>query len=63
MQCAEFRKAIDESGDKNLVEYAPWDNEYGAVWDKGLQAYVGKNACGRYMMKVRENALNGLYNV
>lgn len=63
LQCAEFRKAIDESGDKNLVEYAPWDNEYGAVWDNGLQAYVGKNACGRYMMKVRENALNGLYNL
>ena len=62
LQCLEFRKAIDESVGKSLVEYAPWDNEYGAVWDKDLQSYVGKNACGRLMMKVRENALNGLYN-
>ena len=63
LQCSEFRKLIDESGGKDLVEYAPWDNEYGAVWDKNLKAYVGKNACGRCMMKVRENAFNGLYNV
>lgn len=54
LQCYEFRKAIDESGSKNLVEYAPWDSEYGTTWLKEYNAYVGKNACGRIMMEVRK---------
>ena len=53
-QCDEFRKIIDASWGKNLVEEAPWDAEYGAMWHKEYNAYVGKNACGRLMMAVRD---------
>ena len=52
-QCREFREAIDGSHGKHLVEFAPWDAEYGATWMKEFNAYVGKNACGRLMMDVR----------
>ena len=52
-QCEEFREAINESADKQLVELAPWDAEFGAMWIKEHNAYVGKNACGRMMMNVR----------
>ncbi len=63
LQCFEFRKAVLDSGSKNLVEFAPWDSEYGAKWDSWEEAYIGINACGRCMMMVRENAINGLYSV
>ena len=53
-QCDEFRKIIDGSWGKELVEEAPWDAEYGAMWHKEYNAYVGKNACGRLMMAVRD---------
>ena len=53
-QCDEFRKVIDSSWGKDLVEDAPWDSEFGAMWHKEHNAYVGKNACGRLMMAVRE---------
>lgn len=53
-QCKEFKELIDNSWGKDLVEDAPWDAEYGAIWSKKEQAYVGVNACGRLMMKVRE---------
>lgn len=53
-QCYEFRKVIDESWGKDLVEEAPWDSEYGAMWFNEYNFYVGKNACGRLMMAVRE---------
>ena len=63
LQCFEFRKAVLDSGSKNLVEYAPWDSEFGAKWDSWEEAYTGINACGRCMMMIRENAINGLYSI
>ena len=63
LQCFEFRKAVLDSVSKNLVEYAPWDSEFGAKWDSWEAAYTGINACGRCMMMVRENAINGMYSI
>jgi predicted NAD-dependent protein-ADP-ribosyltransferase YbiA (DUF1768 family) len=63
LQCFEFRKAVLDSGSKNLVEYAPWDSEFGAKWDSWEEAYTGINACGRCMMMIRENAINGMYSI
>lgn len=52
-QCDEFRNLLINSGNKDLVEFAPWgDTLWGCVL-KGDE-YVGVNACGRLMMSVRE---------
>ena len=52
-QCELFRKLLIESKGKNLVEFAWWgDKEFGCVLKDGK--FIGKNACGRLMMKVRE---------
>lgn len=52
-QCELFRKKLIESKDLYLVEWAWWgDKEFGCVLEYGN--FVGKNACGRLMMKVRE---------
>lgn len=53
-QFDEFRKIIDSSLGKVLVKDAPWDSEYDAMWQKEHNAYVGKNACGRLMLAVRD---------
>lgn len=55
--CEEFRKILDESGDKDLVEYASWgDVEYGCslMVKDGKEFLMGMNGCGKTMMKVRE---------
>lgn len=52
-QCELFKKKLIESRGKYLVEFAWWgDKEYGCVLEDGI--FRGKNACGRLMMKVRE---------
>lgn len=52
-QCELFKKKLIESKDKYLVEWAWWgDKEFGCVLKDGK--FIGKNACGRLMMKVRE---------
>ena len=52
-QCELFRNKLMDSKGRYLVEFAFWgDKEYGCVLENGC--YVGKNACGRLMMKVRE---------
>ena len=52
-QCELFRKLLIESKGKYLVEWAWWgDKEFGCVLEDGV--FRGKNACGRLMMKVRE---------
>lgn len=53
-QCKLFKEKLLESGDTPLVEFAPWgDTIWGTV--KQGNEYVGVNATGRLMMKVREN--------
>ncbi len=61
-QCEEFRTALKESKGKYLVQHIPWDTELGTIWNNQEHVFVGINACGRLLMKVRENAINGLYN-
>ena len=52
-QCILFREKLLDSKGKYLVEWAWWgDTEYGCVLQDGI--FKGKNACGRIMMKVRE---------
>ena len=34
------------------------DSEYGAMWQKEHNAYVGKNACDRLMMAVKDKLSN-----
>lgn len=66
LQCEEFRKALDQSV-LDLVEYAWWgDDWWGAVdVDKELKEDLlegevsGRNACGRLMMGVRDEAKKG----
>ena len=54
-QCKEFSTILKNNMDKELVEFAYWgDTEWGCTQDKVTHNYVGKNACGRLMMKVRE---------
>lgn len=56
-QCVEFRYILINSGNKDLVEYAPWgDTLWGCVL-KGDE-YIGVNACGRLMMSVRDELIN-----
>lgn len=65
-QCEEFKKALDQSV-LDLVEYAWWgDDWWGAVdVDKELREdllegeVLGRNACGRLMMGVRDEAKKG----
>lgn len=61
LQCEEFRKILEESGDKPLVEYAEWgDVKNGCCkFDNvGEDWLIGQNTCGRLMMKVREEMKN-----
>lgn len=54
--CAEYRKALQESGDKDLIEYAFWwDLFWGATTNKTGKYYVGINAVGRLHMELRKN--------
>ena len=51
-QCELFRKKLIDSIGLFLVEFAWWgDKEFGCVLENGC--FIGKNACGRLMMKVR----------
>ena len=61
--CEDFKKAVDNSNNLNLVEYASWgDTEYGTVYNKTKDVYEGVNVCGRLIMKVREEARNETSN-
>ena len=58
---AEFRKVIQESGDKYLVEDCHWlDNTrtrgelYGTRRDEKNGVFVGRNICGQSLMQLRE---------
>lgn len=62
MGCADFREVLEKTGDKRLVEYAPWgDDSFGCVpVDKNDSSRVmGSNWSGRSMMWIRELARKG----
>ena len=62
LQCAEFREILDNSGDVPLVEWAEWgDVEYGCCkyYNADQECLIGQNACGRLMMKVRQDNRKG----
>ena len=70
MYCARFRRFLMNSGDIPLVEYCYWldktkvdDEVFGTRLDVDKGEYIGYNACGRWMMKVREELRNGLIEV
>lgn len=53
-QCPEYRKALLETGDTDILEYAYWwDLYWGASTTKDSKYYVGINACGRLHMETR----------
>ena len=54
-QCSEFRRILEESGDKVLVEYAEWGDVIYGCCKYGDNGLIGQNGCGRIMMKVRED--------
>ncbi len=62
--CREFREKLRESMGKALVEEARWDvDRYGAKLNKDNGCMEGGNACGRVMMKVREEFLEGKFGL
>lgn len=54
-QCSEFRRILEKSGDKPLVEYAEWGDVIYGCCKYGEDNLIGMNACGRIMMKVRND--------
>ena len=70
MYCGRFRRFLMNSGDIPLVEYCYWldrtkvnDEVFGTRFDVEKGEYIGYNACGRWMMKVREELRKGLIEV
>lgn len=70
MYCARFRRFLMNSGDVPLVEYCYWldrtkvdDEMFGTRLDVEKGEYIGYNACGRWMMQVREELRKGLIEV
>lgn len=58
-QCPEYRKALLETGNKDILEFAYWwDLYWGAATTKNSKYYVGINALGRLHMLVREQQIN-----
>jgi predicted NAD-dependent protein-ADP-ribosyltransferase YbiA (DUF1768 family) len=56
--CKEFRDILVKSGDKEIVEYAEWGDVIYGCCKYGEDGLIGQNACGRIMMKVREDMRN-----
>lgn len=57
-QCKPFRNFLKKFNDKNLVEFCYWLKEgdkpyWGTTYNKDNEVYVGTNATGRLMMKIR----------
>ena len=54
-QCVEYRKALNDTGNKDILEYTYWwDLYWGAATTKKSNYYVGINALGRLHMELRE---------
>ena len=59
-----FRDIIINSGDKDIVEWCYWIHDgsidgFGTYKDEEKGLFIGGNACGRSMMKVREEYREG----
>ena len=56
---AEFRKALEESGDNYIIEDESGrkkrPDSWGAVFDATTNEYYGKNIMGRLLMELRKN--------
>ena len=57
-QCKDFRRFIQSTGNRNLVEYQYWCKNGVPTWGTRIETedvYMGINATGRLMMKIRED--------
>ncbi len=59
-QCRQFKEALLNTGNKDLVEFAWWGDKYfGCTFNKQTNQFEGINATGRLMMQLREELNKG----